>query len=238
MTKVLNDWENPRVFERNRVPARASFITYSDKESALSHERGCSQWFKLLNGKWKFNYAENPDLAPEGFFIEYFPEDFLMGCFDVTHLDDEEWDDIQVPCNWQVLGYGRPHYTNVIYPFPTDPPHVPTENPTGSYRRKFFLSADWDDRQVFLRFEGVDSAFYVWINGQEVGYSQGSRLPAEFNITPHLRNGVNTISARVLQWSDGSYLEDQDMWWLSGIFRDVYLTSAPETHIFDFRVRT
>ena len=238
MTKMLNDWENPEIFERNRVPARASFIPYPDKESALSHERGRSQWFKLLNGKWRFNYAENPNLAPEGFFIEYFPEDFLMGCFDVTHLDDEEWDYIQVPCSWQTLGYGRPHYTNVIYPFPTDPPHVPTENPTGSYRRKFFLSADWDDRQVFLRFEGVDSAFYVWINGQEAGYSQGSRLTAEFNVTPHLRNGVNTVSARVLQWSDGSYLEDQDMWWLSGIFRDVYLIGVPETHIFDFRVRT
>jgi len=125
-----------------------------------------------------------------------------------------------------------------VYPFPTDPPHVPTENPTGSYRRKFFLSADWDDRQVFLRFEGVDSAFYVWVNGQEVGYSQGSRLTAEFDITSQLRNGINTLSVRVLQWSDGSYLEDQDMWWLSGIFRDVYLVAAPETHIFDFRVHT
>ncbi|MFC1716490.1 beta-galactosidase subunit alpha [Candidatus Poribacteria bacterium] len=235
---TINDWENPKVFERNRTQARASFISYPDRESALSGERGHSPWFELLNGNWKFNYAENPDLAPADFFIEYFPEDFLMGCFDVTHLDEEKWNDIQVPCSWQMQGYGRPHYTNVIYPFPTDPPHVPTENPTGSYRRKFFLSADWDDRQVFLRFEGVDSAFYVWVNGQEIGYSQGSRLTAEFDITSHLRNGVNTISVRVIQWSDGSYLEDQDMWWLSGIFRDVYLVATPETHVFDFRVRT
>ena len=235
---TMNDWENPEVFQRGREPARASFIPYPDEESALSGERGRSPWFTLLNGNWKFNYAENPHLAPADFFIEYFPEDFLMGCFDVTHLDEEQWDDIQVPCSWQMQGYGRPHYTNVVYPFPTDPPHVPTENPTGSYRRKFFLSADWDDRQVFLRFEGVDSAFYVWVNGQEIGYSQGSRLPAEFDITSHLRNGVNTVSVRVLQWSDGSYLEDQDMWWLSGIFRDVYLIATPATHIFDFRVRT
>jgi len=238
MTRISNDWENPKVFGRNRMPARAHFVPYPDEKSALSGERGNSPWFKLLNGNWKFNFAECPALAPEGFFIEYFPEDFLMGCFDVTHLDEEQWDDVPVPCSWQMLGYDHPHYTNVIYPFPVDPPHVPTENPTGSYRRKFFLPDDWDDRQVFLRFEGVDSAFYVWVNGQEIGYSQGSRLPAEFDITPYSRHGVNTIAVRVLQWSDGSYLEDQDMWWLSGIFRDVSLIAVPETHVFDFRVRT
>lgn len=221
---MINDWENPGIFERRRMPARASFIPYPDEESALSAERGRSPRFKLLNGNWKFNYAETPKLAPEDFFNENFPVD--------------EWDDIQVPCSWQMQGYGRPHYTNIKYPFPTDPPRVPTENPTGSYWRSFFLPDDWDDRQVFLRFEGVDSAFYVWINGQEAGYSQGSRLTAEFNITPHLRNGFNTVSVRVFQWSEGSYLEGQDMWWLSGIFRDVYLIAAPETHIFDFRVRT
>ncbi len=235
--KKVNDWENPKVFERNRVPDRAYFIPYPDEASAMSGERSDSPWFKLLNGNWKFNYAENPALAPDDFFIEYFPEDFLMG-FDATHWDNKQWKDIQVPCSWQVLGYGRPHYTNVIYPFPVDPPNVPTENPTGSYRRKFFISDDWDDCQVFLRFEGVDSAFYVWVNGQQVGYSQGSRLPAEFDVTSFIRHGVNTIAVRVFQWSDGSYLEDQDMWWLSGIFRDVYLIAAPQVHIFDFGIRT
>ena len=238
MNKELNDWENPKVFQRNRLPARAYFVSYPDEESALSGEPGRSPRFKLLNGNWKFRYAESPALAPEDFFIEYFPEDFLMGYFDVTHWDDSQWDEIQVPCSWQVLGYGRPHYTNVQYPFPVDPPRVPTENPTGSYRRKFFVSEEWDDRQIFLRFDGVDSAFYVWVNGQQVGYSQGSRLPAEFDITSHVRDGVNTLAVRVLQWSDGSFLEDQDMWWLSGIFRDVYLVATPEVHVFDFRVRT
>jgi beta-galactosidase/evolved beta-galactosidase subunit alpha len=238
MTKLPDDWENPRVIERNRVRARAYFVPYPDEESALSGERGHSPWFKLLNGSWKFHYAESPALAPEDFFIEYFPEDFLMGSFDATHWDDAEWSDIRVPCNWQMLGYGRPHYTNVQYPFPVDPPHVPTENPTGSYRRKFFIPDSWDDCRVFLRFEGVDSAFYVWINGYQVGYSQGSRLPAEFDITSYIRDGVNTIAVRVFQWSDGSYLEDQDMWWLSGIFRDVYLVAKPPVHVFDFRVRT
>ena len=238
MSERVNDWENPKIFQRNRVPARASFVPYPDEESALSGERGRSPWFRLLNGNWKFVYAESPALAPEGFFIEYFPEDFLMGSFDATHWNDAQWDDIPVPCNWQVLGYGRPHYTNVQYPFPVDPPRVPTENPTGSYRRKFFIPDNWDDRQVFLRFEGVDSAFYVWVNGHQVGYSQGSRVPAEFDITSYIRDGVNTLAVRVFQWSDGSYLEDQDMWWLSGIFRDVYLIATPPVHVFDFRVRT
>lgn len=233
----MNDWENPKVLERNRVPARAYFAPYPDEESALSGQR-YSPWLMLLNGNWKFHYAENPALAPDNFYIEYFPEDFLMECFDATHWDDTQWHDIQVPCNWQMLGYGRPHYTNVIYPFPVDPPRVPTENPTGSYRRKFFIPDDWDDRQVFLRFEGVDSAFYIWVNSQQVGYSQGSRLPSEFDITPYIRRGVNTLAVRVFQWSDGSYLEDQDMWWLSGIFRDVYIIATPSVHIFDFRIRT
>ena len=235
---MANDWENPKVFGRNRVSARASFVPYPSEELALSGDRGSSPWLKLLNGNWKFHYAESPALAPDDFFIEYFPEDFCMGYSDESHWDHAKWKDIQVPCSWQVLGYSRPRYTNVQYPFPVDPPRVPTENPTGSYRRKFFISDDWDDRQVFLRFEGVDSAFYVWVNGNQVGYSQGSRLPAEFDITSHIRHGVNTIAVRVFQWSDGSYLEDQDMWWLSGIFRDVYIIAAPPVHVADFGVRT
>ncbi len=220
----MNDWENQKVFERNRLPARASFVPYPDEDSALTGQRGSSPWFKLLNGNWKFQYAETPALAPEGFFEESY--------------DVSDWDDIQVPCSWQLLGYGRPHYTNVKYPFPVDPPNVPTENPTGSYRRDFFIPDEWSDRQIFLRFEGVDSAFYVWINGQQVGYSQGSRLPAEFDITEYVRAGTNNIAVRVYRWSDGSYLEDQDMWWLSGIFRDVYLITVPRVHVFDFRIRT
>ncbi|MBD3184985.1 DUF4981 domain-containing protein [Candidatus Poribacteria bacterium] len=238
MTKPLNDWENPKVYQRNRLQARAYFIPYPDEKSALSGQRGNSEWFQLLNGKWRFNYSETPALAPEDFFIEYFPEDFLMGCFEVTHLDEEKWDEIEVPCSWQMKGYGKPHYTNVIYPFPVDPPRVPTENPVGSYRRKFFITDEWDESQIFIRFEGVDSAFYLWINGQQVGYSQGSRLSAEFDITSYIRHGVNTIAVRVFQWSDGSYLEDQDMWWLSGIFRDVYLVATPQIHIFDYDIIT
>lgn len=224
IVKPLNDWENPKVLQRNRMPSRAYFIPYHDEASAMIGQRGASERFKLLNGAWKFYYAGSPAEAPEGFYRED---------YDVT-----AWDSIQVPSNWQMWGYGRPHYTNVIYPFPVDPPRVPSDNPTGCYRRDFYIPERWEGYQIALRFEGVDSAFHVWVNGNEVGYSQGSRLPAEFDITPWVRVGMNTLAVRVYQWSDGSYLEDQDMWWLSGIFRDVYLLARPKVHLFDYFVRT
>jgi len=221
---AVNDWENHKLNHRNRQPARAYFIPYSSKQEALTFERECSPWFKLLNGMWKFYYASSPMEAPQ----EFYNEDF-----DVT-----EWDDIEVPSCWQYQGYGHPHYTNVIYPFPVDPPFVPSENPTGCYRRDFYIPKEWDGRRIYLRFEGVDSAFHVWVNGQEVGYSKVSRMPSEFDITSMVRPGKNTVAVRVYQWSDGSYLEDQDMWWLSGIFRDVYLLARPEVRIEDFFAKT
>lgn len=220
----MNDWEDHRVFSRNRVAPHTTLLPYPDETTALTGERGASPWFELLNGVWKFHYASTPALSPQRFFCEDF--------------DVNGWDDIQVPSHWQLQGYGRPHYTNIVYPFPLDPPRVPTENPTGAYRRDFIIPEGWTGRPVFLHFAGVDSAFHVWVNGEEVGYSQGSRLPAEFDITPYVRVGCNTLAVRVYQWSDGSYLEDQDQWWLSGIFRDVYLYSTPEVHVFDFAVQT
>jgi len=216
-----NDWENPQVAHINRLPGRAYTFPYPDEASAKA---GASPWVQSLNGRWKFHYAETPAEAPQTFFEEGF--------------DVSGWDSIPVPSNWQMQGYGRPHYTNVQYPFPVDPPRVPTENPTGSYRRDFYVPDDWADRQIFLRFEGVDSAFYVWVNGKMVGFSKGSRIPAEFDVTSLVRPGMNTIAVRVYQWSDGSYCEDQDMWWLSGIFRDVYLTAVPKTHLWDVKVTT
>jgi beta-galactosidase/beta-glucuronidase len=219
-----HDWENPRLPHRNRLPARAFTFPYPDAATALTGERGRSPWFHSLNGQWKFHCAPTPIEAPEGFYAD---------AYDVS-----AWDELPVPSCWQMHGYGRPHYTNVQYPFPVDPPYVPTENPTGSYRRTFVVPADWAGRCIHLRFEGVDSAFTVWVNGQEVGFSKGSRIPAEFDITALVRAGVNTVAVRVLQWSDGTYMEDQDMWWLSGIFRDVYLLALPTTHIYDVTVRT
>lgn len=218
------DWENAQVVGRNRVSAHAGLLPYPDEASALSGERGRSPWFRLLNGVWRFHFAASPELAPEGFFYE--------------DSDVSAWDEIEVPSCWQRQGYGHPHYTNIQYPFPVDPPRVPMENPTGSYRRDFHIPEEWGSQRIYLRFEGVDSAFYVWVNGTLTGFSQGSRLPAEFDITQQVRVGINTLAVQVYQWSAGSYLEDQDMWWLSGIFRDVYVYARPQVHVRDVRVRT
>lgn len=184
-----------------------------------------------LDGTWKFALSPSPTETPAGF----------AG----AELDDHAWADMPVPSFWQLWGddrmncpFGRPWYTNVIYPFPLDPPHVPSENPTGCYRRTFELPADWAGQRVFVRFEGVDGCMNVYINGEEVGLSKGSRLPAEFEITDCLEPGRNTIAVRVIQWSDATYLEDQDMWWLSGIFRSVKLVARPRTFVDDIFIRT
>ncbi|MFW5982789.1 MAG: glycoside hydrolase family 2 TIM barrel-domain containing protein [Candidatus Brocadiia bacterium] len=198
-------------------------MSHGSRETALSGQRGASDRFKLLNGSWKFNYVNYPAQRPEGFTDHDY--------------DAEGWDDIRVPCSWQMEGYDRPHYTNCPYPFPVDPPHVPSENPVGTYRREVHLPPEWEDMNVFLRFEGVDSAFYLFVNGREVGFSKGSRLPAEFEISDCLQEGRNIIGVQVFKWSDGSYLECQDHWWLSGIFRDVYMLARPPVHIGDFSVQ-
>ncbi|MGQ9683449.1 MAG: glycoside hydrolase family 2 TIM barrel-domain containing protein [Anaerolineae bacterium] len=223
---ALPDWDNPEVFERHKERPHVPLMSYPSEASALAGDRAASPFFQSLNGSWRFHYAANPAGAPEGFFaVDY---------------DDSAWAEIAVPGNWQLQGYDRPIYVNVQYPFPVDTyPRVPRDdNPTGSYRRRFAVPERWDGRQVFLLFEGVDSAFHVWVNGHEVGYSQDSRLPAEFDVTPYLLPGENILAVRVYRWSDGSWLEDQDYWRLSGIFRDVYLWSAPLVHIRDYAVRT
>lgn len=220
----LNDWNDFDILHRNRLNSRAYFISYTDINSALTFDRGKSEKFKLLNGMWKFYYSNTPEESPEGFYENPY------------NIDD--WDDIRVPGNWQVQGYGYPHYTDLIYPFPIDPPTVPSENPTGCYRRDFYIPEDWEGLQIVVRFEGVDSGFHLWINGEEVGYSQGSRMPSEFDITPFVKAGKNSISVRVYQWTNGSYIEDQDMWWLSGIFRDVAIIGRAPIHIKDFFIKT
>ncbi len=218
------DLDNLEILHRNRLDSRAYFISYADVDSALSFERSRAKGFKILNGMWKFQYFDSPEESPEDFYEEGF--------------DVSNWNDIRVPGNWQLQGYGYPHYTDLIYPFPVDPPKVPSENPTGCYRRSFFVPESWKSLQVLIRFEGVDSGFHLWVNGREVGYSQGSRMPSEFDITPYINAGENTLAVRVYQWTDGSYLEDQDMWWLSGIFRDVELIARDNIHIRDFFIKT
>ncbi|KAG5983288.1 hypothetical protein E4U55_000366 [Claviceps digitariae] len=203
------DYCNEAVFRRNCLPTRS----YHIPETSL-----------LLNGRWDFHFASSPLEAPE-------PD----------NVDAVSWDKLMVPGHWQLQGFGRPWYTNVQYPIPVCPPHVPSENPTGTYRHFFHVPSTWPaNSQLRLRFDGVDSAYHVWVNKMLVGYAQGSRNPAEFDVTDHVdRTGPNEVVVRVYQWSDGTYIEDQDQWWLSGIFRDVNLISFPrENRIEDWFLRT
>ncbi|MCS7314831.1 MAG: glycoside hydrolase family 2 TIM barrel-domain containing protein [Bryobacterales bacterium] len=222
------EWDNPAVVAVNREKPRSTMMIYPDAQLARAGDRTRSPWFLSLNGKWKFHWSANPASRPADFHRSDF--------------DDSRWALIPVPSNWQLHGYDIPIYTNAIYPFPYDPkgpPIVPKQrNPVGSYRTKFRLPAAWAGRQIFLVFDGVDSAFYVWVNGQKVGYSEDSRTPAEFNITRYVKPDENLLAVEVYRFPDGAYLEDQDMWRLSGIYRDVYLWSTADRHIRDFEVRT
>lgn len=225
-----HDWENQHVLSINREPARAYFMPFANRQ-------GDSQM--SLNGKWKFRWTKTPDERIKDFYR--------------TDYDCENWASLTVPANWEVNGYGTPIYISAGFPFRICPPYVTAEpkkdwttfverNPTGQYKRSFVLKANsllWGkDRQTFLRFEGVMSAFYVWINGQRVGYSQGSMEPSEFNVTPFLKEGKNEVAVEVYKYSDGSYLEDQDFWRFGGIHRDVTLYSTPNIRISNFAVRT
>ena len=218
------DWENQTVIERNKEPGHCTLVPYADVAAALACQREDSSFYQSLNGTWKFHWVDKPADRPV---------DFYRRGYDVSG-----WDEIPVPSNWQMHGYGRPIYLNMRYPYPVNPPHIPHDyNPVGSYRRQFRVPRSWDGRDVVLHFDGVKSAFYVWVNGRQVGYSQDSMLPAEFTITDYLRPGRNTLAVEVYRWSDGSYLEDQDMWRLSGIYRNVYLFATPKVHVRDFFVR-
>ena len=219
----MKTWENHQIDGINRMPARAYFLTFPSKEKALLNNNRYTHAFKNLNGVWKFMFLDAPEYSPEGFF---------NSDFDVTKMDD-----ITVPGNWQLQGYGKMHYSDLWYNFPINPPYVPTENPTGIYKRTFFVEESYRDKKIIIRFCGVDSAYHLWINGKEVGYSKVARNESEFDITDLIRVGEeNDVTVRVYQWSDGTYLEDQDMWWESGIFRDVELIGVPKDGINDYKV--
>lgn len=226
-------WQNPMINEINREPMRAHFTPYISQAVALGQlEKPILERLKLnsdgerrlsLNGIWQFKYSKNPELAPK----EFWKADY----------NASNWSPIEVPGSWELQGFDAPIYTDVSYPFPVNPPFVPTDyNPVGSYLHQFDLPVDWDGMDVFLDFEGVESAFYVWVNGQEVGYSEDSRLPAHFNITKLLQPGTNKLAVKVFRYSDGSYLEDQDYWKYSGIERNVFLYARPNTRLDDFKV--
>ncbi|WOH36240.1 glycoside hydrolase family 2 TIM barrel-domain containing protein [Thalassotalea fonticola] len=217
------DWENPEIFEINKQPAHASFFAYESAELAVDSKPINSKRFLSLNGKWQFNWVEKPALRP----VDFYQTDF----------DDSAWSSINVPGNVERQGYGIPHYMNIEYVFPAQQPNIPhSYNPVSSYIKHIKVPQDWQDQQVFIHLGAVNSAMYLWVNGNKVGYSQGSKLPAEFNISDYLLVGENKIAIEVYRWSDGSYLEDQDGWSLSGIERDVYLYAAPNTRISDFTV--
>jgi len=222
------EWNNVAIFTVGLEKPHATMMVYPSAELARTNDPSKSPWFLSLNGEWRFHWSPRPADRPQDFFVPSF--------------SDAGWKTMPVPSNWQMHGYDLPIYTNIIYPWPQDPkapPQVPVEhNPVGSYRTTFTVPRPWVGRQVLLHFDGVDSAFYVWVNGKKVGYNEDSRTPAEFDITPHLQAGPNVLAVEVYRYSDGAFLEDQDMWRMSGIFRDVYLWSPAAVHVQDFEVNT
>lgn len=223
MITIEKYWENQNLLHVNREPARAYYIPYEDYASAVLRKRLHSPFYRTLNGSWKFRYHAS---------LKHVVDNFYAEDSDVTG-----WDDLLVPSCWQTNGYDQMHYTNTNYPIPCDPPFVPDDNPAGLYVRDFKVSENWREKENYIVFEGVNSCFYLWINGAFVGYSQGSRNASEFNITPYLRTGDNRIALMVLKWCDGTYMEDQDMWRYSGIFRDVYLLARDRAHVRDVFIR-
>ena len=227
--------EDPQVNEINRLPARTYSMPLASVEEAFTSDEPTSKWVMSLNGFWRFHWCGEPAQKPKG--------------FERTDFDDSDWQTIDVPSCVEMRGYGVPHYTNVTYPFKKDPPIIrdftsgaTNYNPVSSYRRTFAVPSDWKGRRVILRFDGIDSAAYVWLNGKFVGYTEDARLPAEFDITEHLNVSTsqppNVLCVQVLRWCDGSYLEDQDMFRMSGLFRDVSLFAVPTNGVKDFRVDT
>ena len=218
----MNNWEDHRRPGQKGLPAPACSFAYGTPDSARSFERERSRRFRLLSGTWRFAFFSHPLEVPPAFYQEYM----------------EHWGTIEVPGMWQVQGHGQLQYTDDGMPFPVDPPYVPSSNPTGAYQCRWELGPEWRGETVVLRFDGVETCFEVWVNGSHAGMSKGSRLCAEFDITALLVDGSNLLSVRVLQWADSSYLEDQDMWWTAGIFRDVYLVGKGPLHIADITLRT
>lgn len=237
-TTSHNDWENERIYAINKEEGRATFIPFANSEEMKADpaytrpwERTRSSRYLLLNGNWKFNWVKQPSERPVDFYK--------------TSYDVSGWKEIPVPSNWEMHGYGTPIYTNITYPIRNNPPFIQGQrgytvekepNAVGSYRREFTLPADWKDKEVFIHFDGIYSAAYVWINGKKVGYSQGSSNDAEFRITPYVKAGNNTVAVEVYRWCDGSFLEDQDMFRLSGIHRDVYLVASPKVRLRDIHL--
>jgi len=219
-----NPWEDPSALDWHKEQPHPTFMFYDDRTKALEDIYDQSPYYRSLNGTWKFNYVDKPADRP----LDFYKQDFK----------DNGWSAITVPSNWELQGFGIPIYTNVRYPFPANPPFVNNNyNPVGTYRRDFELPKGWADKEVILHFGSISGYALVYVNGQKAGMSKAAKTPAEFNITSLLKSGKNTLAVQVIRWHDGSYLEDQDMWRLTGIERDVYLQAYPKHSIWDYFIR-
>lgn len=222
-SKTSHDWENHQVVEINKLPPRATFFEYASREAALVNSMEQSDRYLSLNGLWDFNWVRKPAERPKHFYK--------------TGFDTSSWDKIKVPANWETEGYGRAIYLDERYPFKAEPPFIPNDyNPVGSYKRVVNIPENWKDQQIIMHIGGFRSALYLWVNGKKVGYSQGAKTPTEFDISQYLQPGKNQIAMQIYRWSDGSYLESQDMLRVSGIEREVYLYARPPLHIQDIKV--
>ncbi|WP_281753541.1 glycoside hydrolase family 2 TIM barrel-domain containing protein [Neptunitalea chrysea] len=222
--QTTNEWENPTIIDRNKEEGHAEFVVYRTAEEATKRYNE-SSYYKRLNGIWKFNLVKNPEKRPQDFYK--------------TDLNDTNWKTIEVPSNWELQGFDTPIYTNIVYPFSKNPPFIDGDyNPVGSYRRTFTVPSDWKDKEVILHFGSISGYARVFVNGEEVGMTKASKTPAEFDITKYLNDGENLLAVQVFRWHDGSYLEDQDFWRLSGIERDVYLQALPKVTVWDYFIKT
>ncbi len=215
-----NDWENPEFFEWNKEKPHATAMLFSRAQDVIADDYSRSPYYKSLNGEWRFLYVNKYQDRPLDFYRE--------------ELNTSQWNNIPVPSNWEIEGHGIPIYTNIVYPFPKNPPFIDGDNPVGTYRKEFELPADWDGKEVFLHYGSISGCTFVYVNGQKAGMSKVAKSPAEFNITSYLKKGKNLIAVQVFRWHDGSYLEDQDFWRLSGIERDVFLYATPQITPWDF----
>ena len=220
LTHNAKPWETPELTDINRLTPRATLYPFENDNQALDRERESSAWYMNLNGEWKFALVDKPENGIDN--------------FETSDFNDTSWRNLPVPGNWTMQEVGDyPHYTNVQMPWDIQPPNVPEDNPTGLYRRTFTIPNSWKKRKTIIHFAGVESAYFVYINGEQVGFNKGSRTPGEFDITSSLKPGENTLAVMVIRWSDGSFVEDQDHWWMAGIYRDVFLYSQDVVSIKD-----
>lgn len=215
-----NDWEKPSLVDQNKEASHTSFTLFDNKANALAAKNNASPFYQSLNGTWKFQYTDQAKNRPQDFYK--------------LNYNDSKWSTLKVPSNWELNGFGIPIYTNIIYPFPKNPPYVGEDNPVGTYRKEFTVPNNWKEKQVILHFGSITGCAFVYVNGIKVGITKASKLAAEFNITPYLKDGKNELAVQVFRWHDGSYLEDQDFWRISGIERDVFLYALPSLSLWDF----